>query len=845
MMTKTHMLQHALHNGAMLITPNNRLSNQLLRDYFYQYDNHDTLLEKPTCLPYQTFLKSLYATLRDQTPQINHPILLSRTQERLLWQQILRQQPYHAYHDGLLKEVQNAWDHCQHWQIKINDPAYAYTPQTRQFQHWQTLFQAELKTKQAITENQLVDYLLQQESPRLTASKHLIWACFDDFTPQQHALQQTLEQQGVIQDYYDLDTPNAEAYQYKARDPDDEWQQMILWTKARLAAGDQRIILVIPDLQRVASRLQRFLTQHFSEHAYNLSLGKNLLQYPLVNHALEWLTLNETLSHQQACLLLQSPYLHGSQYEYLARSEWLDQSTLLREPMIPTSFFYEACQTKAPELSRILKNKVPYPEHASLMTWASLFKQRLAALGFPGEYALDSESYQCFQRFMTLFDEFIALSVIQSEMPLEEALNALRSLAQQTIFQYKQPETSVLILGLLEASGCQADSMWICGLTDQCLPQSMRLSAFIPHPLQRQLDMPHASNERELRLAKQLIERLQSSCEHLIFSYPGLTGEQPNLPSPLIASHLSYHALTESVCDHCQLIEIEENYQLPLVDQEQVTGGTSLLANQAQCPFKAFAAHRLHAKTPEPLQEGLDARDRGQLIHRVLESVWQILKTQQALLLLSHSELDNLLKRLINQTLNHLLQSKAMTYPPLLKQIEEARLMRLLHACLEWEKQRPPFEVFAIEQTETVSLADLTFNIRMDRVDQIQPNDPSQPVQKCVIDYKTSLPLKPWREERPEAPQLLLYALTNDHINALLFLQLKSGRVTCHGLSEESLSIDGVQIIKKDESWPEFQITWQQRLTHLAEEFKQGHCTPTPLSTTTCQVCAFQNLCRI
>ncbi len=844
MTTKTHTLQHALHQGATLITPNNRLSNQLLRDYFYHYDSPHTLIEKPPCLPYQTFLRKLYTALSDQTPHINHPILLSTAQEHLLWQQILRQQSYCAYHDGLLKEIQNAWSHCQHWQIKTHDPAYTYTPQTRQFQHWQTLFQAELKRKQAITGDQLVDYLLAQDASLPTPSKQLIWVCFDDFNPQQQALQQTLSQQGVTQDYYDLQAPSAEAYQYKARDPEDEWQQMILWAKARLAAGDQRIILVIPDLQQVAPRLQRFLKNHFSEHAYNLSLGKNLLQYPLVNHALEWLALNETLSHQQACLLLQSPYLHASQHEYLARSEWLDQAPLLRESTISTSVFYEACQTKAPELSGILKNQTPYPEHASLMTWASLFKQRLAALGFPGEYSLDSESYQCFQRFMTLFDEFIALSVIQSEMPLEDALNALRSLAQQTIFQYKQPETSVLILGLLEASGCQADSMWICGLTDQCLPQSMHLSAFIPHPLQRQLDMPHASNERELRLAKQLIDRLQSSCQHLIFSYPGLTGEQPNLPSPLIASHLSYQALTESVVDQTQLIEMEENYQLPLVDQEQVTGGTALLANQAQCPFKAFAAHRLHAKAPEAVQEGLDARDRGQLIHRILESVWQVLKTQQALLALSHSELDNLLKRLINQTLNHLLQSKAMAYPPLLRQIETARLLRLLHVCLEWEKQRPAFEVLAIEQTETVSLADLTFHIRMDRVDQIHPEDPSQPAYQCVIDYKTSLPLKPWREERPEAPQLLLYALTNDHINALLFLQLKSGRVTCQGFSEDTLSIDGVQTIKKDESWSDFQVAWQQRLTDLAEEFKQGQCTPTPLSTT-CQVCAFQNLCRI
>ncbi len=843
MHTPTYILLDALHQGNTVITPNNRLSNQLLHDYFIQYGEP----EKPRCLPYREFLIKCFSHVCHQTPFQSHPILLSPAQERYSWKQLLQQQEAYAYHEGLLEEVLEAWRRCCNWQIAPDDPNFVYTPQTRAFQAWQLLFKTQLNHLNAITEAQLADYLMVQATELLWTSEPIIWACFDDFTPQQKTFQQALAMVSA-QEFFDLPPCETSTFQYKAQNRDDEWLQMTLWAKERLSLGDQRVMVVIPDLQQVASTLQRFLKRHFSANTYNISLGKTLVQYPLVSHGLEWLKLDPSfVSYSQVQLLLRSPYLHASQQEFLARAQFMDENPWLQEPQLEMSVFKKSCKEKIPKLASLLENIQTYPPHATGFEWVEYFKQRLSDVGFPGECGLDSAGYQCFQRLMTLFDEMIALSTLKTQLTLSEALTVLQDLAQQTIFQLKQPQTSLIFTGLLEASGCHADSVWVCGLTDQCLPQAVKLSAFIPHTQQRQLAMPHASVERELQLAKQLIERLQNGCEHIIFSYPGMIADQPQLPSPLIATYSPWNSASFAIeSNHHTLLAAEEIYQIPLLIDEPIKGGSALLANQAKCPFKAFAAHRLGAKAFESKTEGMDSRERGQITHRIMEHLWQELKTQENLYAIAPDALDEWLETMISKTLQASLQRKALSYPKWLQDVEHERLKKLLYAVLEWEKNRPHFVVEAIEQNYTITLSDLVFQIRVDRIDRVKRNDSDVSTEKWVIDYKTSLPpTKPWREERPESPQLLMYALTDTEISTLIFAQLKSSQLTCQGFSEEPLEIEGIQTPKKDESWSQFQNSWHQALSMLAEEFKQGNCEPRPQKSSTCMQCDFQNLCRI
>jgi len=508
----------------------------------------------------------------------------------------------------------------------------------------------------------------------------------------------------------------------------------------------------------------------------------------------------------------------------------------MENQIIPLKALLHELNATAPKLAELLTKITPYPTQASPQEWIDLFYERLNSLGFPGDYGLSSENYQCLNRFTELFDELRQLALVTESLSRNEALDALRYLSDNTIFQAQKTSASIQISGLLEASGCEFDSLWVMGLTFQCLPQKVRLSAFIPPQLQCQLLMPHSDPSRELQFARQTLQRMQKSANSIVLSYAKLQGDNPQLPCPLITDLPDFALLPihTAQLQNTDLVSFAEDYNIPIKSAEHISGGTAILSNQAKCPFKAFAEHRLRAKPSLQTSDGLDNKERGQIIHKVMELLWQALGSQQNLFTLNTNQLEQQIEKAIRTALTPLKQR----HPHLIQEVEYIRLKRLVLTCLEWEKQRPPFTIAALEQSYSINLSGLEVKVRVDRLDQVANK-------KWVIDYKSSLPTsKPWNEDRPKEPQLLLYTLLDEQINTLLFLQLKTGQLGCSGLSEEKQRVRGITAIKKEERWDDCRDSWQQQLTHLADEFQQGHCPPQPAHLTICQQCDFQNLCR-
>ncbi len=832
------LLLSLIKEGATLITPNNRLSNELLNDFLKA--NPQPVQDKPQCLPYSSFLQYCFKKLCHKQPQHVYPLLLTSQQLRHWWRQILTQQIEIPINEGLLEAIAKTWSSCHSWQLDLRHPEFAYTDQTQQFQQAALKLQQELGKMEALTEDALASYLTLQDS--YYGRKTLIWACFDDYTPQQRQLQNYLIEKGCKLYHYDLAKQENLLYQYEAPDERDEQQQLIHWLTRRFDRGDKRIAIIVPDLLVKARPLQRLLQQQFSQTEFTISLGQTLAEYPLVAHALCWLSLDGSLlSNQQLKLLLHSPYLAYSEEEMLPRAQFMEESTILQESYTEQAILIKQLIPTAPKLANLLTTVRSYPTNEEpVQKWIELFKSRLTTLGFPGQYSISSEVYQCYQRFLLLFDEFKQLALVTPVMTQQQALNAFRDLAKHTIFQPKNSTARIHVLGLLEAAGCTFDSLWVTGLTDECLPQKVKPSAFIPIPLQQKNLMPHASPIRELQLAQKILTRLKNSSPCGVFSYPHFSGDKPNVPSPLIAGlePLPIDEKPEAVST--QLVEsFSEDYQIPLTLNERVLGGTAILANQAKCPFQAFAAHRLQAKPPLLSSEGPNAQERGQLIHKVMELLWQALQNQQTLLTLTDQQLTHSIEQAIQSALEPLIKQRRHSFSNLIQEVELIRLKRLVHAFLDRERQRPPFTVEALEQIFTLNLGGIDFRLRVDRIDRVEHN------KKWIIDYKSRFPQTlPWKEDRPQEPQLLLYALLNETINTILFAQLKTGEVAYKGISEEDNTAIGIMTLKKDENWTSFRQRWQQQLQDLAEEFSRGYCPPKPAKPTICQQCSYQNLCR-
>lgn len=834
--TKTELLD-LMSQGAVVVTPNNRLSNALLTQYF-AYRDEPTLV-KPRCLPYTQMLLQVFEQLRFNHYEPEHPCLLNEMHCRHLWQAIIQNTPELTYNDGLLSTVMQAWKICEQWQIPSDHNAFLHTPQTQTFQLWWQKFNQQLKRLNALHEYQLVPYLLKTQQPLFNSP--LIWVCFDELTPQQISLQNYLQHHGINQYRYDLATSSSSPQVFAAENTKKEHQQLISWLHLKIKQGEQHIGVVVPELQQESRSLKRLLMQEFDSSQFNLSLGEPLSDYPLVAHALTWLKLEQQCTPEQATVLLQSPYIGAAQEEFLKRTHWLQNSSILQQQLLSLSHLSQALSQEAPQLAHLLNNLSPYPQSASPHEWVDLFQQRLNNLGFPGDQGLNSAQYQCYQRLIALFDDFRQLALIRPALAMSEALQVFTQLARSTIFQAQKNQAPIQISGLLEASGCEFDSLWIMGLSDQCLPAKTQLSAFIPPQLQRDLYMPHSTAARELHFAKQTLQRLQNGSKAIVFSYSKLQGDRPSLPSALISHYPSFipQILIAINQKDTALMSIEESYTVPLKLGESVSGGTALLGNQAKCPFKAFAQHRLLALPLPEVSEGIDNKERGKTIHRVMELLWRQLQSQQQLIQSEPEQLDALINQAIEQAQNEAVQAHWEPRPQLVHEVEYTRLKRLVSDCLEWEKLRAPFEVSALEESYSIHLSGLDIKVRVDRLDKVADKT-------WVIDYKSTLPShKPWNEDRPQEPQLLLYALLNEDINTLLFMQIKTGQILCHGLSEETSEIKGINTLKKDQSWPDSRDYWHQQLTTLAQEILSGHCPPQPMNAALCTHCDFKNLCRV
>lgn len=839
--TPLQPLLEAMQNGALILTPTKHLSHDLIQHFFKTTSK--SVQPKPNCFPYQTFLRICYDVMLQQETHAAHPTLLNSPQAKLLWEKSAQSLSLEIETNKSLYEATfSAWQLSKTWHLSLNDLSFEHSPQTQLFQKLAIQYDNQLQTLDFLTEQTLIPYLSM--FPLQLPYKQIIFACFDDFSPQQNDFQAFLSQQGVQVTTFDLDSrwkgenPPSASTHYAANNEQTELEALYQWLNS--VERQFPVAVLVPNLDQQGRRLKRWFQFNFPTTPIHFSLGQPLADYPLISHALSLLSLSEDqFSLEQAKLLLQSAFIQGSDSEKIARSTFLINDTALQARFITLKHFQTSIQQTCPILEQLLISLTPYPEQATPSEWADLFITRLIAFGFPGPYALISETYQAYQRLLDLLNTFKELSFIQSHFSQRAALHYFKQMAQQSLFQPQQASDSPIhVLGLLEAAGSPYESIWIMGLTDQNFPNQVSPTPFIPIELQRSLHMPHTDLNQEFRLTQLRLTRFQHASSTLVLSYPKMTQDVINRPSPLI---IHYPASIISVGPRPNLQHLEQYKDpsyLPVHPDERLHQGTQLLSEQAKCGFRALASMRLISKTLEPASSGLNAKARGILLHKSLELFWSEVKNQKTLQTLDDHSIKQILELTIQQALSTL--KEATFLPPPIYQLEQERIQKLILATLNWEKNRPAYEVESLESQHQIKLGPLSFRLRLDRLDLVGEEE------KWVIDYKTSLPSPlPWYEEETLEPQILLYALLDPHIKTIMFHELKKGQSLVKGISAFSYPECSLTSPKENQSWENLRTQWKTYLTQLAHAFFDGHCEAKPKAASLCQQCAYQSLCRL
>jgi probable DNA repair protein len=492
--------------------------------------------------------------------------------------------------------------------------------------------------------------------------------------------------------------------------------------------------------------------------------------------------------------------------------------------------------------------------------WIERFCEVLAIWGWPGRGPLDSLEYQQVELWYRTLDEFRGYDAVCQPLELDAALQLLRHSCARQMSQPQTADSAVQVLGPLEAAGLAFDHLWLAGMQGNSWPAPARPNPFIPQSLQRQLQMPHATPEREWAFSETLFRQYTRSATVLHASYCEQVDGIPELPSALLQGFTLEEIVDppEVVALWTQqwrqrLVEQRADATAPPLSEQQLaagsySGGSGLLEDQSQCPFQAFARRRLLVEPLSTFSVALSPGERGSLLHDALFALWGDIQDHTTLLALEDAAEEQVVALAVQAAIEKIPGGRRRLLGSAYWRLEGRRLLGLLHEWLAVERQRSTFVVLQREEDITLQLAQLQIRLRVDRIDQLP--DGSQ----VIIDYKSGTSkVQDWLGERPARPQLLLYGIAAPgSAAALAFAQVRPRDCRFVGLgavaAAPGIATDIPKIVKERmaaDDWESLNGCWRENLERLAQAFVAGDATVDPLAPASCTWCGLQPLCRI
>jgi len=864
--------------GAVLLTVNQRLARSHLTQFErWQCQQGNAWWETPGILPLRSWMGALHtqAIAHGISPLTVLPDLL----QQRTWKQCIEQDAALELLDvdAAARDARRAWDIACVWHCF--PPKDDYLPRDQYaWQRWSTRYRSLLAKEQWTDTSMLADHLgtlISDGKLNNLLPETIILDGFLQLPPQIETLMSALVAAGK-QVSRSIPEPNAVVHSISYAD--DAQEMLAIATDMRREIErdpNQSLGLVVPDLQNKRAAVLRAFDRVFfpmlspreiteSGRPYDLSIGLPLADTAVVHSALSVLELSvSSLASSELSALLLSPYLEAAASES-RRREMMDRR--LREERVRSLDLQEFAQQmySGSKLSNPLKRLLRTRKLAAttLSDWASRYSEWLKAFGWPGK-GMESEEYQAVSSWIECLDNLQLLDDGEN-VSAHDAFRMIQRLAREQIFQLETPATPVRIMGRLESHGIAFDCLWLAGLDTEQWPATGSPTPFLPIARQKSAGVPDASAAARLALAELEFTQWCSQAPLVIASHAlnrdGNELEAAHVPTvscseenqKKVAARLKQLHANVSVVDPVSIIRsslslesVQDSHGPALADGSDVRGGARLFENQALCPFRAFALHRLLIRPLEEAGLGLDPRQHGTLLHHVLELFWKEIRTHDDMIALEPDRLQEKILAAIDEAI------VANKVPKALCELERLRLQELITEwLLQCEAPRQAFEVVSLEERQAIEHGGIRMNVMLDRIDRIDGS-------LVVVDYKTgtSNKVSTWADTRIVNPQLPLYVLTNDEIKGVSFAQVARNQCGFKGVASDDAMLPKVKTTvnksrggqattRKLEDWSDWRAHWQESLDAIANEVQSGLATVTPMKTA-CLHCELKPLCRI
>jgi ATP-dependent helicase/nuclease subunit B len=869
----------AVQQGALVLTVNKRLAKHLRQ----QYD--ERLLaggrdawRSPDIFAFDGWMNRIAVQLGLDGR------LLDQGQELRLWETVLEEDL--ARSGNLLMRPADAARQALRAHRLLEEYGAAFLPEEggedhRVFLRWREQWQAACRAGEWDDPARLPERVSEAlRAGQGEAPRQLVLAGFDEMTPAVESLAVALAERGCAIGVWQPASCTADHVGLvECPDLSGEVRRCARWVRRLLEKGSCRIGIVAIGLEAYQRTIQRIFREELApasllpggegEKAFNLSLGTRLLDEGMVCAAFELLALGRSVPLDRVSYLLRSPFVWGHLAEQHSRALFDAELRRLRLTEIPLKKIIRLAQSgfkqglgKADLFARVLETVDWALEKRGRHkpgAWARDFSSLLEACRWPGDRVFDSRSFQVYSAWEELLGGMAGLDPVSGPMERGEALALLKRLAAGKIFQTEGSEGPVQVMGYLEAAGLEFDHLWLLGMHEEAFPPPPDPNPFLPLSLQRRCGMPRADAARELEFSAKIAARLLGAAPDVVVSYPRQSDGRERQPSPLVRR---LPAVQPDMAPQGKPADLFARSGLgletlvdpagpPLADGLKVSGGTAILKDQALCPFRAFARHRLNAQGLETGVPGLDNLERGQLVHHVLEHFWTLTGNSAALHALEEQVFAERIERSVEEGIATLEKDRKITIPKALRANESDRLGRLVREWLELERRRAPFEVESLETWHRETLGQLTIQTRLDRIDRLQDGS------RIILDYKTGrASVRDWLGERPLEPQLPLYGLGRGgrDLGAVAFANVRSGNCSFVGVGRSEELLPGLPAAEKSgyleeagiADWSGLLAAWRLSLEGLSREFSDGMAAVAPVDRArACDRCDLQAFCRI
>jgi ATP-dependent helicase/nuclease subunit B len=857
-----------LRNGGMVVTSSARAA-RALQGAFHRRRRSEGLAAwaTPNILDWETFIRNAWEDLSH-----DGRVVLNSIQEQALWEKIIHSE--HHLPTALTASVHRLASlameaHgllCSYSPKHLRDAArVGWDQDAGAFGKWLSGFDDVCRRSDFLSPGRLPLLLKPILESGSSSRPPLLVAGFDRLLPVQRELLDTWG------DWLSLteNEPAVESRFYAALDNQSELEACAYWGSRQLEENPTRRLLVITqDISVRRGEIERaFLRFRKSESAplFEFSLGIPLTLVAIARGAhllLRWL--DGLLEESEVDWLLSSGLaadpsetaaleacMRALRSQGLQRTRWTVQS-FVDQPRISATLPTQWAQRMIAGQRR-LKEIGSTPK--SPLEWADTVPSLLDGIAGASERTRKSAEFQAYRRWQQALDTAGSLGFDGRRVDWSVFLSDLGRAMEDTLFAPESLDAPIQIAGPVESAGLMADAVWFLGVDEGSWPAAGSMHPLIPSPIQREAGMPHSAPLRDWELSAAITKRLTSSAQVIHFSFAKQKEGTETRPSRLVAQFAGSPvelppSMAAPPLEKPTNVKFTDFSRIPF-KQVSVLGGSSVLTEQSQCPFKAFAIARLGARDWEPAEVGLTAAQRGQLLHAVLHGVWggppEGLRSFSELL--SHKDLNGFVREHVRRVLKHEVPDSARDrMPRQYLELEEKRLVRVVTEWLAYEADRIPFTVAETEAQRTAEIAGLTVSLRLDRVDRLQDGS------LLVIDYKTGdVSPKIWDLPRPDDVQLPLYAGfgIDDDLGGLVFAKVRIGNQEFAGRVDDANAnlfsgLKNSSALVKDPMTAEQLIAWREYIEQLARDFLAGRAEVDPRDyPKTCEYCGLQGVCRI